>query len=109
MVFTVIHEGGMKDVDVGEYARLLLQRGQDLANLRRIPEPGSDRRWVPAWDEEQEARAFAEELRERTRDEAWLVVPSEAQPGVGPLGPVEISAGRHGDAWTFALHPLSQV
>jgi hypothetical protein len=108
MGFTVTRQGGTKDVEFEEYARLLRQRGVDLARLPRTPEPGTGRRWLHFWQSQEEAQAFADELKKRTRDEAWEVVPVQTKPSEGPLGPVEITAGRQSDGWTFALHPLSR-
>ncbi len=71
MGYTVTHRGGTKDVDFEEYARLLRQRGADLARLRRVPEPGTGRRWLHVWGSEAEAKAFADELNERTGGSAW--------------------------------------
>ena len=108
MGFTVTHQGGTKDIEFEDYARLLRQEGVDLAKLQRIPEPSTGRRWLPVWQNEADARAFAEELKRRTKDAAWEVVPITTEPSEGPLGPVEITVGQQSDGWTFALHPLSR-
>ncbi len=47
-------------------------------------------------------------FKKRTRDNAWEVVPVDASPSEGPLGPVEIQVGRQNSGWTFALHPFSR-
>jgi hypothetical protein len=109
MGFTVAHEGGTSDAEFEAYARLLRQRGVDLGKVPRTPEPGPGRRWLYVWQTEAEAREFAEELKKRTGDRAWRVLPVEAPPSEGPLGPVEIRAGRRSDGWAFALHPLSRA
>ena len=57
---------------------------------------------------EADAQAFADELKKRTRDNAWEVVHLDAPPSEGPLGPVEIQVGRQSDGWTFTLHPFSR-
>jgi hypothetical protein len=106
--FTVTRQGGTKDVEFEEYARLLRQKGVDLAKLQRTPEPGTGRRWLYVWQNEADAQAFAAELKRRTRDESWEVVQVNTEPSEGPLGPVEIMVGRQSDGWTFALHPLSR-
>jgi hypothetical protein len=80
----------------------------DLAKLQRTPEPGTGRRWLHVWDNQADAQAFADELKKRTRDATWDVVPVNGQPSEGPLGPIEITVGRQSDGWTFALHPLSR-
>jgi hypothetical protein len=108
MGFTVTHQGGTKDVEFEAYARLLRQKGVDLARLKRVPEPGTNRRWLYVWNAEVDAQAFADELKKRTRDNAWEVVPVDAPPSEGPLGPVEIQVGRQNDGWTFTLHPFSR-
>ena len=109
MGFTVAHEGGTRDAEFEAYARLLRQRGVDLGRVPRTPEPGTGRRWLYVWPTEVEARTFADELKKRTGDPDWRVVPVEAPPSEGPLGPVEIRAGRRSDGWAFALHPLSRA
>ena len=43
MGFTVTYQGGTKDVEFEAYARLLRQKGVDLAKLSRVPEPGTSR------------------------------------------------------------------
>ena len=108
MGFTVTRQGGTKDVEFEAYARLLRQKGVDLAKLSRVPEPGTGRRWLYIWNVEAEARAFADELKKRTRDNAWEVVQVDGPPSEGPLGPVEIQVGRQSDGWTFILHPFSR-
>lgn len=108
MPFTVTHQGGTKDVEFEAYARLLRQKGMDLAKLNRVPEPETSRRWLYVWNVEADAQAFADELKKRTRDNAWEVVQVNAPPSEGPLGPVEIQVGRQNNGWTFALHPFSR-
>jgi hypothetical protein len=108
MGFTVTRQGGTKDVEFEAYSRLLRQKGVDLANLRRVPEPGTGRRWLYVWNSQAEAQAFADELKNRTGDPAWEVVEVNAQPSEGPLGPIEVQVLRQADGWTFALHPLSK-
>src|SRR5262245_17541677 len=109
MGFTVVHRGGMKDVEFEPYALLLHRRGVDLAKLPRVPEPGTGRRWLPVWDSKADARAFADELRKRTRDRAWEIAEVNGRPSEGPLGPVEIEVARKIDGWAFGLHPLSEL
>lgn len=108
MGFTVTREGGTKDAEFEAYARLLRQKGVDLANLPRVREPGTGRRWLYVWHDEADARAFADELKKRTRDAAWEVLPVDAPASRGPLGPIEIQVGRQSTGWTFALHPFSR-
>lgn len=108
MGFTVTRDGGTKDAEFEAYARLLRQKGFDLAKVERVPEPGSGRRWLHVWNAEGDAHAFAEELKKRTRDDAWKVVPVDAPASEGPLGPIEIQVGRQGAGWAFVLHPFSR-
>src|SRR5436190_13409777 len=108
MGFTVARQGGTKDIEFEEYARLLRQKGLNLSRLRRVPEPGAGRRWLHVWDSRAEAQAFADELKTRTDDPAWEVVAVNGQPSEGPLGPIEVQVVRQADGWTFALHPLSR-
>lgn len=107
MGFTVTRQGGTKDAEFDAYARLLRQRGIDLGNLPRVPEPGTRRRWLYVWNTRAEAESFAEELRKRTKDSAWEVVPVNAHASEGPLGPIIIQLARRAQGLTFVLHPLS--
>src|SRR5205823_4228495 len=108
MSFTVSRQGGTKDIEFEAYARLLRQKGADLAKLQRVPEPGTGRRWLSVWNSQADAQAFADELKERTRDPAWEVIEVSAPASEGPLGPLEIQVGRQSNGWTFALHPLTR-
>ena len=110
MAFTVSrNDGGTKDAEYEAYARLLRQRGVDLGNLPRAPEPGSGRRWLYVWDTPDKAHAFADELQRRTRDNAWVVVEVAAPPSEGPLGPIIVQVGRRATGLVLALHPLSRA
>src|SRR5262249_2989848 len=68
----------------------------------------TDGRWLYVWDSEQEASAFAEELKKQTRDRQWFVRPVNGKPSLGPLRPLEINVGHQGDGWTFGLEPLTR-
>jgi hypothetical protein len=109
MSFTVNHNGGTKDAEFEAYARLLRQRGIDLGKLPRVPDPGTGRRWLYVWDAKEKAQAFADELKERTRDSAWNVVEVAAPASEGPMGPVIIQVGRRANGLVFGLHPLSRA
>ena len=109
MGFTVTHAGGTKDAEFQEYARLLRQRGVDLGRVPRVPDPGTNRRWLYVWDTEAEARAFANELKKRTGDAGWSVVQVNGPASEGPLGPVVIQLARRADGLTFGLHPLGRA
>jgi hypothetical protein len=110
MGFTVTRDdAGTKDAEFEAYARLLRQQGVDLGKLPRSPEPNSGRRWLYVWDSQDKAQAFADELRKRTRDNAWIVVPVEAPPSEGPMGPIIVQVGRRASGLVFGLHPLSRA
>ena len=109
MGFTVTRPGGTKDAEFQAYARLLRQRGVDLGKLPRVPEPGTNRRWLYVWNAQPEAQAFADDLKERTGDSAWEVVEVNAPATEGPLGPVIVQMVRQADGLTFGLHPLSRA
>jgi hypothetical protein len=81
MAFTVSRtDGGTKDAEFEAYARLLRQQGVDLGKLPRAQEPGTGRRWLYVWQNQENAEAFANELRTRTRDNHWAVVEVGAPP-----------------------------
>jgi hypothetical protein len=108
MGFVVTRPVGMKDAEFEAYVRLLRQRGKDLANLPRVPDPDNPhRRWVYVWNSQDEAQEFANELNEQTGNGAWRVEPTSAPPSNGPFGPVLIQVVRRSDGLVFALHPLS--
>lgn len=108
MAFTVTRTGA-GEADFEAYARLLRQQGADLAHLPRVPDPEApDRRWGAAWSAEPDARRFADELA-ATTGAAWQVLPTDATPTLGPLGPLLFQLARRADGLTFALHPLSRA
>lgn len=110
MAFTVNRDGGINKVFEFEvYARLLRQQGVDLGRLPRVPEPGTARRWLYVWNSREKAQAFAQQMNERTRDNAWRVVDVAASPSEGPMGPIIIQVGRRADGLVFGLHPLSRA
>ncbi len=109
MGYTVAKRGGTKNGEFEAYARLLRQQGKDLGKLPRVPEPNANARrsWLHVWNDSEDAQAFAKELRKRTGDDAWEVVPVTVQPSEGPLGPILIQQARRGDGISFSLHILS--
>jgi hypothetical protein len=108
MAFTVSrNDCGTKDAEFEAYARLLRQQGVDLGNLPRAPEPATGNRWLYVWDSREKAQAFADELKKRTRDNAWVVVEVAAPPSEGPMGPLIVQVGRRASGLVFGLHPLS--
>jgi hypothetical protein len=109
MGFTVTRPGGTKDAEFQTYARLLRQRGVDLGRLPRVPEPGTNKRWLYLWKTQADAQAFADELKQQSGDPAWQVVPVNAPASEGPLGPILIQMVRQADGLTFGLHPLSRA
>jgi hypothetical protein len=110
MAFTVRHGDGVNNnAEFEAYARLLRQQGVDLGRLPRAPEPGTGRRWLYVWDARPKAEAFADELKKRTRDDAWNVVEVAARPSEGPMGPVVIQVGRRANGLVLGLPPLSRT
>jgi hypothetical protein len=109
MGFTVTRPGGTNDSDFQTYARLLRQLGVDLGRVTRVPEPGTNRRWLHVWNSREEAQAFVKELSERMASEGWQVLEVNGQASEGPLGPLVIQLVRRADGLTFALHPLSRA
>jgi len=108
MGFTVTRQGGTKDAEFQAYTRLLRQRGIDLGNLPRVPEPGTRRRWLYVWETANGAKEFADELRRRT-GEAWEVVETAAPPSEGPLGSILLQLVRRADGLLIAVHPLTRA
>jgi hypothetical protein len=109
MGFTVTRPGGANDAEFQNYARLLRKRGLDLGKLPRVPEPGTNRRWLYVWDQQAEAQAFAKALKKDTGDGEWAVVEVNNPSSEGPLGPIVIQLVREGSGLTFALHTLSRA
>ena len=110
MAFTVTRSDGYtRDAEFEAYARLLQQQGVDLGKLPRAPEPGTGRRWLYVWDYREKAQAFADELKKRTRDDAWVVVEVAAPPSQGPMGPIIVQVGRRASGLVLGLHPLSRT
>ena len=110
MAFTVGRNDGLsKDAEFEAYARLLRQQGIDLGKLPRRPDPKTGPRWLYVWNSRERAQAFADELKKRTRDKAWVVLEIAAPPSEGPLGPIIVQAGRRANGLVFGLHPLSRA
>ena len=109
MGFTVTRTGGIKDSEFEEYLRMLRQQGADLGRVPRVPEPGTRRRWLYVWESEAKALRFANELKKRTADTAWKVVPVKARCSEGPMGPILIQQADRGNELIFCLETLSQA
>ena len=113
MGFTVVHQGETTDATYRDYllhqSRVLLKRGVPLDRVPRTGDNGHAERWLYVWDREDEARAFAEELKERTEDPGWAVCPAEGPVSVGPLRPLVIEVGREVSSWTFGLNSLTRA
>ncbi len=110
MGFTVTLPIGTRDAEFEAYIRLLRQQVKGLDNLPRVPDPENPgRRWVYVWSTKEEARAFADELKEQTGIAGWHVVETAAPPSIGPFGPVLIQLARRSDGLALTLHPLSKA
>ena len=112
MAFTVTsYDGLTKDAEFEAYARLLRQKGVDLGNLPRAPEPNTNRRWLYVWESQAEAQAFAKELTRRLGGNPWRVVEVAAPPSnsQGPMGPIIVQVGRRANGLVFGLHLLSRA
>jgi hypothetical protein len=112
MLFAVAHQGGTEDSGYQTYSRLLgrrlLKRGINLDRVPRVRAEGSPNGWLYVWESEDEATAFAAELRQETNDTDWYVRPVAVEPSEGPLRPLQINASRQSDGWVFALEPLTR-
>ena len=109
LAFTVTKPVGTKDKGFKAYTRLLEHVGIDVAHSPRVPEPGTERRWLYAWRKRIEADRFAAELRRRTGDPSWFVQELQAEDEErGPVAPLEIASVPEGDGFTFFLMPASR-
>jgi len=109
-VFTVSKPGGTKDYEFEAYTRLLEEIGVDVANVPRVPEPGTNRRWLYSWRRKEEAEGFARELRARTRDGSWHVHQfAVAEEERGPVAPLDIyEVGQEDQGAMYYLAPASR-
>src|SRR5437016_4209470 len=110
-VFTVTKPGGTRDHEFEAYTRLLEDIGVDVANVPRIPEPGTRRRWLYAWRRKEEAEGFARELKLRTRDGSWHVSQFKVdEEDRGPVAPLDIYQVRapEGLVFMYYLAPASR-
>jgi hypothetical protein len=109
MPFTVVHRGGTNGNGFSHYLRLLRQRGVALSDGPRTLDPVTSDRWLPVWDNEQEATVFVKELKKESKDAAWSVVPVDGEPSRGPLGPITIRMGLQPTGIGFDLAPFSRL
>src|SRR5438094_6830269 len=110
-VFTVTKPGGTKGYEFEAYTHLLEDIGIDVANVPRVPEPGTGKRWLYSWRRKEEAEGFARELRMRTRDGSWQVYQSKTQEeSRGPVAPLDIYQVRaaEGQGFMYYLTPASR-
>lgn len=110
-VFTVTKPGGTKDYEFEEFTRLLEEIGVDVANVPRVPEPGTHRRWLYTWHRKEEAEGFARELKVRTRDNSWHVYPFKSEEETrGPVAPLDIYQVRGAEdrEFMYYLTPASR-
>jgi hypothetical protein len=110
MGYTVVHPGELSARADDNYlvlvSRMLYKRGVPFDHVPRTPDIRPSDHWLYVWDSEDEARAFAEQIRETTEDPTWEVRPVPGPPSMGPLRPIDIRVGREVDAWTFGLDSL---
>jgi hypothetical protein len=113
MPFTVVHKGGMNPEEYRSYLVLLSRRlrggGIAVDRVPRVRAEDDGQPWLYAWDNEEEAAAFAKDLKRETRDSHWHVQPVKGKPSVGPLHPLEVQITVRGDGWTFGLDPLTEL
>ena len=108
MPFTVTRSEETSDAEFVEYIHKLLQQGRSLANLPRVPDPENPhRRWTGAFETQDEAQKFVDDLLERTVMTGWRIEPIVTEPSFGPFGPVLIEQARVSDGLFLSLHPLS--
>jgi hypothetical protein len=113
MGYIVTAEGPMDDLDYQSYlaalTSTLLRRGTPPERVPRVLENGTPERWVYVWDDEAEARAFVEQLRERFDGPPWQVREAHEQPSVGPLAPLQLNVGPLATGWAFELDVMSRA
>jgi hypothetical protein len=109
-VFAVAKPGGTKDYEFEAYTRLLEDIGVDVANVPRVAEPGTHRRWLYTWRRKEEAEGFALELKRRTRDGSWQVRQFKVEEeDRGPVAPLDIYQVRKEDqGFMYYLAPVSR-
>jgi hypothetical protein len=111
MSFTVAHTDGPKEPDYAAYFRLLGKAGLDISDLKRALDPHTGRRWLPVWEQREDAEDFARRLGKEARNGTWRVeaLNPDARISRGPLGPLEVIARRQADGWAFELETFSRI
>jgi hypothetical protein len=109
LAYAVTKPVGTKDREFEAYTRLLGEVGIDVSNSPRVPEPGTDRRWLYAWKKRIEADRFVAELRRRTGDPSWFVHEFEVDSEeTGPVAPLDVARVPEGAGYTYYLTPASR-
>jgi hypothetical protein len=73
MPFAVELPGGTNEREFEEQVRLLRTWGIHVAQSPRIAEPGTENRWLHAWQSRSDAQRFADELKAITANPGWVV------------------------------------
>lgn len=108
-VYTVTKDAGTKDAEFKAYVQLLSDGGIDVAQAPRVAEPRTNRRWLYAWHDPEQAERFAEVLRIRTGDRSWYVYEFDKDEGlIGPVTPLDIYTVRENDGTVYYLDPPSR-
>ena len=108
-VYSVTKPMGTRDSEFEAYTRLLEDLGIDVSNSPRVPEPGTNRRLLYAWQKRIKAERFADELRRRTGDADWMVHQSEDAPEErGPVAPLDIARIPDQGGYTYYQTPASR-
>ncbi|MBY0229397.1 MAG: hypothetical protein K2W96_08975 [Gemmataceae bacterium] len=85
------------------------QAGGDQASALRVVDPMGGGRWVPAWRTEAEAEAVVRAVRELTEEDGYRVIAvPDAEPTIGPLGPVDMRVFRRSDGWVYGIDHQSR-
>ena len=109
-VFTVRKQGPSSDREFQAYVELLEDIGIDIADVPRVPQPGTTDRWLYVWQSKPLAERFAREIRARLRDSAWFVHELDlSEPAQrGPIAPLTILSIPTSEGTEFRLEPTSQ-
>jgi hypothetical protein len=112
MGYTVVHEGEAAAKAYWYYDfmlhRLLLKLGVPLDRVPRTRDLDHADHWLYVWEKEEDARAFAEEMKTELEDPQWHVREVKGPLSVGPLRPILITAGQQRDGITFGLNTFTE-